>query len=110
MTRDVLDIFYGTREIINFSMGVLVILFCIAEMMVMLRACSLIDTSNQANRVEDAIQDKSPKEMLLFIIPACYHCFPSVDVAGGRAGHSSLSSDGGGACWSAYEPSPRPLE
>ena len=33
--------------------------------MVMLRACSLIDTRNQANRVEDAIQDKPPKEMLL---------------------------------------------
>jgi len=31
MTRDVLDIFYGTREIINFSMGVLVILFLHCE-------------------------------------------------------------------------------
>ena len=80
-------------------------------MTVMLIACSLIDTRNQANRIEDAIQDKPPKEMLLFIISTCYHCFPSFDFAGGRAGHSSLSSDGGGACWSAYEPPfPRPLE
>jgi len=33
--------------------------------MVMLRACSLIDTRNLANRVEDAIQNNPPKEMLL---------------------------------------------
>jgi len=30
-----------------------------------LRACSLIDTRNLANRVGDAIQDNLPKEMLL---------------------------------------------